>query len=49
MLWVTMDEKTGLNLHMWATVVDRDGNVCAVAFSGSDRGAQWKSITERFA
>ena len=35
------DEASGLNLHMWATVVDRDGVVCAVAFSGTDRGAQW--------
>jgi hypothetical protein len=26
---------------MWATIVDRDGVVCAVAFSGSDRAAQW--------
>src|SRR2546427_11121400 len=26
---------------MWATLVDRDGVVCAVAFSGTDRGAQW--------
>lgn len=34
-------EKTGFDLHMWATVVDRDGVVCAVAFSGADRGAQW--------
>jgi len=34
-------ETTGLNLNMWATVVDRDGIVCAVAFSGVDRGAQW--------
>ena len=34
-------DKTGLNLNMWATVVDRDGVVCAVAFSGADRGAQW--------
>src|SRR4029453_11894320 len=34
-------ETSGLNLHMWATVVDRDGIVCAVAFSGVDRGAQW--------
>ena len=34
-------ELTGLNLHMWATVVDRDGVVCAVAFSGTDRGSQW--------
>jgi uncharacterized protein GlcG (DUF336 family) len=31
----------GLNLHMWATVVNRDGIVCAVAFSGTNRGAQW--------
>jgi uncharacterized protein GlcG (DUF336 family) len=35
------EEETGLNLHMWATVVDRNGVVCAVAFSGLDRGAQW--------
>ena len=33
-------ETTGLDLHMWATIVDRDGVVCAVAFSGADRGAQ---------
>ena len=26
---------------MWGTIVDRDGIVCAVAFSGNDRGAQW--------
>ena len=34
-------ESSGLNNQMWATVVDRDGVVCAVAFSGADRGAQW--------
>ena len=34
-------EASGLNLDMWATLVDRDGVVCAVAFSGADRGAQW--------
>jgi uncharacterized protein GlcG (DUF336 family) len=34
-------EGSGLNLQMWATIVDRDGIVCAVAFSGTDRGAQW--------
>ena len=34
-------ETSGLNLHMWATIVDRDGIVCAVAFSGTDRGSQW--------
>jgi uncharacterized protein GlcG (DUF336 family) len=31
----------GFNLDMWATVVNRDGVVCAVAFTGSDRGEQW--------
>jgi uncharacterized protein GlcG (DUF336 family) len=31
----------GLDLQMWATIVDRDGVVCAVAFSGTNRGAQW--------
>lgn len=34
-------EGSGLNLDMWATIVDRDGVVCAVAFSGGERGAQW--------
>lgn len=34
-------ETSGLDLQMWATIVDRDGIVCAVAFSGADRGAQW--------
>jgi len=31
----------GFDLNMWATVVDRDGIVCNVAFSGKDRGDQW--------
>jgi uncharacterized protein GlcG (DUF336 family) len=34
-------EPSGLNNQMWATIVDRDGVVCAVAFSGVNRGAQW--------
>jgi uncharacterized protein GlcG (DUF336 family) len=34
-------ETSGLNHHMWATIVNRDGIVCAVAFSGTDRAAQW--------
>jgi hypothetical protein len=34
-------ETSGLDFDMWATVVNRDGIVCAVAFSGGDRGAQW--------
>ena len=35
------EETSGLQLDMWATVVDRDGVVCAVAFSGLVRGDQW--------
>jgi len=31
----------GFNLDMWATVVNRDGVVCAVAFTGGNRGDQW--------
>jgi uncharacterized protein GlcG (DUF336 family) len=31
----------GFALDMWASVVNRDGVVCAVAFTGSDRGDQW--------
>jgi uncharacterized protein GlcG (DUF336 family) len=34
-------ETSGLDLQMWATLVDRDGIVCAVAFSGANRGSQW--------
>ena len=28
----------GLGFHMWATVVDGDGFICAVTFSGNNRG-----------
>src|SRR5687767_11305241 len=31
----------GFGLHMWASVVNRDGVVCAVAFTGTGRGEQW--------
>src|SRR5512141_1213502 len=31
----------GFNLDMWGTVVNRDGVVCAVAFTGDQRGDQW--------
>ena len=31
----------GFGLNMWGTVVNRDGIVCAVAFTGADRGSQW--------
>jgi uncharacterized protein GlcG (DUF336 family) len=32
---------SGFGLNMWITVVDRDGIVVGVAFSGTDRGDQW--------
>ena len=31
----------GLGNDMWGTIVDRDGIVCAVAFTGDERGDQW--------
>src|SRR5262249_42357898 len=31
----------GLDLDMWGTIVNRDGIVCAVAFTGNNRGDQW--------
>jgi uncharacterized protein GlcG (DUF336 family) len=31
----------GFGLNMWGTIVNRDGVVCAVAFTGSVRGDQW--------
>jgi uncharacterized protein GlcG (DUF336 family) len=31
----------GFGLEMWGTVVNRDGVVCAVAFTGNNRGDQW--------
>jgi uncharacterized protein GlcG (DUF336 family) len=31
----------GLGNNMWATVVNRDGIVCAVTFTGGDRDDQW--------
>lgn len=34
-------DASGLQLNMWATVINRDGIVCAVAFTGPNRGAQW--------
>src|SRR5687768_8157222 len=36
-----LESNGGFNLDMWGTVVNRDGEVIAVAFSGNDRGAQW--------
>src|SRR5262245_23402487 len=34
-------DSTGLNNHYWAVVVNRGGVVCAVAYSGQNRGSQW--------
>jgi uncharacterized protein GlcG (DUF336 family) len=31
----------GFNLDMWGTIVNRDGVVCGVAFTGVNRGSQW--------
>jgi hypothetical protein len=31
----------GFDLDMWGSIVNRDGIVCAVAFTGTDRGRQW--------
>jgi uncharacterized protein GlcG (DUF336 family) len=31
----------GFNLDMWGTIVNRDGLVCAVAYTGANRGSQW--------
>lgn len=31
----------GLNLDMWGSIVNRDGVVCAVAFTGAEVDSQW--------
>ena len=38
---VTAGNNGGFGLNMWATVVNRDGVVTAVTFSGNERGDQW--------
>src|SRR5262245_1588892 len=38
---VVGQENAGFALNMWCTIVNRDGEVVAVAFSGNDRGDQW--------
>ena len=35
------EDNGGLNLDMWATVVDRSGKVCAIAYTGDTVDAQW--------
>ena len=34
-------DNAGIGNDMWAAVVNQDGFVCAVTFSGEDRNAQW--------
>ena len=38
---VVKEDNGGFGLNMWATVVDRDGIVQAVTFTGDDRDDQW--------
>jgi uncharacterized protein GlcG (DUF336 family) len=38
---VTGGGNAGFGLNMWATIVNRDGEVTVVAFSGANRGDQW--------
>ena len=38
---VVKENNGGFGLNMWATVVDRDGVVKSVVFSGNERGDQW--------
>jgi len=38
---VTAADSGGFGFNMWATLVNRDGEVCAVTFSGENRGDQF--------
>jgi uncharacterized protein GlcG (DUF336 family) len=38
---VQQQKNSGLGFNMWGTIVNRDGFVCAVAFTGTSRGDQW--------
>ncbi len=38
---IVAEKNGGFGLHMWATVVNRDGEVVLVTMSGQDRGDQW--------
>lgn len=38
---IVAKENGGLGFHMWAAVVDRDGFVLDVLFSGEDRASEW--------
>ncbi len=38
---IVAQKNGGFSLNMWATVVNRDGEVTSVSFSGDNRGDQW--------
>jgi uncharacterized protein GlcG (DUF336 family) len=38
---VQQQKNSGLGFNMWGAIVNRDGFVCAVAFTGTSRGDQW--------
>ncbi len=38
---VQQQSNSGLGFNMWATVVNRDGFVCSIVFTGTTRGDQW--------
>ncbi len=41
LIGATMADNGGFGLNMWASMVNRDGEVCAVVFTGDNRGDQW--------
>ena len=38
---IVAEQNGGLGFHMWAVIVDRDGFVLDVLFSGEDRDSEW--------
>ena len=38
---IVLEQNGGLGFHMWAAIVDRDGFVVDVLFSGEDRTSEW--------
>jgi uncharacterized protein GlcG (DUF336 family) len=38
---IVQEQNGGLGFHMWAAIVDRDGFVLDVLFSGDDRASEW--------
>jgi uncharacterized protein GlcG (DUF336 family) len=38
---IVQEQNGGIGFHMWAAIVDRDGFVVDVLFSGEDRASEW--------